>query len=501
LIGENGAGKSTALKLCSGHLVPSGGEVLVDGRPLTPATPEEAFRRGIGLVHQHFMLVEAFSALENLMLGAEPVGRAGQLLELAARRRAADAAALAGFSVDLDARAGSLAVGERQRLEILRVLYRGAQALLLDEPTAVLTPLEVAELYAVLRRLAREGSTVVVVSHRLDEVARFADEVSVMRAGRLVHHERIARGPSAVDAARDQVEVASAEDHSQAADPTMLTRLTLAIMGGRPPAALRQSDRAAEPPPKLRVEGVDLATADGTLALSGIELSVGAGEIVGIAGVEGNGQRELCRVLGGLEVPTRGRLRVGAASLPCRRGGPDAVRAARAAGLVVVQEDRHRDELLLEATVGDNLVLGDLATVDEREAVARRLDRFPVSPADPRRRAAELSGGNQQKLVVARALDRTPEVLVLAQPTRGVDVGTARVIHQAIVDAATGGTAVLVISADLEELRLLCHRLLVLRRGRVVAELPPDVGDEEIGRAMLGTSSGEEPHAGAEGSA
>jgi simple sugar transport system ATP-binding protein len=273
----------------------------------------------------------------------------------------------------------------------------------------------------------------------------------------------------------------------------MLRRLTLAIMGGKPPAALRPSNPATEAAPKLRLVGVDLARRDGSLALAGIDLSVGAGEIVGIAGVEGNGQRELCRVLGGLEVPTRGELWIGPTALRHRRGGSAAVRKVRAAGLVLVQEDRHRDELLLEATVGDNLVLGDLGAVPEREAAARRLARFPVSPADPNRLAGELSGGNQQKLIMARALDRDPSVLVLAQPTRGVDVGTARVIHQAIVDAAAAGTAVLIISADLDELRLLCRRLLVLRRGRVVAELGPEVGDERIGRAMLGTEEGQAP--------
>ena len=483
IVGENGAGKSTALKMLAGHLAPTSGEVWVGGRTLAPATPEEAIRRGVGMVHQHFMLVERFSALENLILGCEPV-RGGRLDLATARKQAAKVAGETGLELELDRRACDLTVGERQRLEILRVLYRGARAILLDEPTAVLTPLEVGELYQTLRRLAEGGATVAVVSHRLDEVVRYCDRVTVMRRGRLVMQQPLAR--------------------DEATEPALRSKLTSAIMGGEPPAEAHPPVLGRGPKLRLRVEGLELARRGERKALDGLSLQVGAGEILGVAGVEGNGQRELGRVLAGLEAPTGGRIELDGAPLlspdaPLRAGAA-AVRAARGRGLVVVHEDRQRDELLLAATVWDNLVLGDLGRVDEPPTVKRRFARFDVHPADTGRLAAELSGGNQQKLAMARALDRKLAVLVLAQPTRGVDVGTARTIHHAISDAAASGVGVVLVSADLNELRGLCHRIVVMRRGRIVAELEPDASDETIGRAMLGTDVPRSP-AGRDGSA
>jgi general nucleoside transport system ATP-binding protein len=462
VIGENGAGKSTLLKLAAGVLEPSEGAVRVDGRPLSPATPAEAIRRGIGMVHQHFMLVGAFRAIENVLLGAETVTAGGRLDEAGAVARARALMESAHLSVPLGAVTDTLTVGERQRLEILRVLYRGARALLLDEPTAVLSPLEVGELYATLRRLAGAGCAVAVVTHRLDEVVRFADRVTVMRHGRVVLSR--GRGPS--------------EDE-----------LTRAIMGGEVPPAFsppRLDEGAAS---ALEVTGLELTDAAGRRWLDGIELTVRAGEIVGLAGIEGEGQRELVRALAGLEPRARGRVRV---------GGRDVTSASvreRRAVLGVVHEDRHADGLLLDASVGDNLVFGDLgdphaAAFDEAATTARRIERFQVDPADPARLASALSGGNQQKLLLARTLDRLPRgpgaVAVLAQPTRGIDVGAAAVIHAAIGDAAAAGLGALVISADLAELRTLSHRIVVLRRGKIVASFPPDASDAAIGRAMLG---------------
>lgn len=472
IVGENGAGKSTALKMLAGHLAPSSGVASIDGVPLRPATPQAAIARGVGMVHQHFMLIENFTVLENLVLGAEPTDRWGRLAEADARARALALVEQTGFTIPLDHLVGELAVGERQRLEILRVLFRGARALLLDEPTAVLTPPEIGELYAALRRLCAEGATVAVVSHRLDEVARYCDAVTVMRRGRKVHERALPRGGGGDGAGSD-----------------LLGELTAAIMGAALVPEVSRPAAAESAEPVLRLSGVCAARPDGTAALTGIDLAVRGGEIVGIAGVEGNGQRELARLLAGLDAPSAGSVqldgRVRGGAQPT--GGAHAVREARRHGLVVVHEDRQRDELLLDATVSDNLVLGDLGQVSERAAVTRRLGRFEVRPADPRRLAGELSGGNQQKLVMARALDRSLRVLVLAQPTRGVDVGTARAIQGAIAQAARDGAAVLLLSADLNELRQLSHRLLVLRRGRLVAELAPEATDEEIGRAMLGS--------------
>ena len=468
VVGENGAGKSTLLKMAAGVLAPSSGEVLVDGRALAPATPAEAIRRGVGMVHQHFMLVGAFRALENVILGGEPTSALGRLDLAAATARAETIMKDAGLAVRLTALTSSLTVGERQRLEILRVLYRGARAVLLDEPTAVLSPLEADELYAMLRKLADGGATVAVVTHRLDEVSRHADHITVMRQGRVV-----------LSRPQDRMSPPSADE------------LTSAIMGGAPPAPFAPPALDPGAPVVLGVSELRLAGASGRPLLDGVELSVRAGEIVGVAGVEGNGQRELVRVIAGLEPRAVGRVSIAGRDLDGAR-----VRDRRPL-LGVVHEDRHAEGLLLDASVGDNLVLGDLGdagVLDEPATIARRLDAFGIEPRSPARLAGELSGGNQQKIVIARALDRlrgagSKAAVVLAQPTRGVDVGAAAVIHRAIGAAAAAGIAVLVLSADLAELRRIAHRIVVMRGGRIVADLPPDASETVIGRAMLGVEA------------
>ena len=473
IIGENGAGKSTLLKLAAGVLAPTSGRVLVGDSVLSPATPGEAIRRGVGMVHQHFMLVLAFTALENLMLGAEPVRSLGRLDPATARAKALAIAERTGLHVPLDAVTESLSVGERQRLEILRVLYRGARAILLDEPTAVLSPLEADELYKTLRALADDGATIAVVTHRLDEVSRFADRVTVLRRGKVVLARPYARAGAG--------EVRGDE-------------LTRAIMGGEPPLEFARPNVAEDAPIVLEIKGLSLTDASGQRRLggmggtSGIDLTVREGEIVGVAGIEGNGQRELVRALAGLEPGATGRVAVAARELSGL-----SVRARRSS-LGVVLEDRLEEGLCEDATVGDNLVLGDVGDGDpafvEAAAIARRMQRFDIHPPDPARLAAELSGGNQQKIVIARALDRLPRgarsAAVLAQPTRGIDVGAAAAIHAAIGEAAASGIAVLVISADLAELRKLAHRIVVMRRGEIVQTLSPEATETEIGRAMLG---------------
>jgi ABC-type uncharacterized transport system ATPase subunit len=474
VLGENGAGKSTLLKLAAGVLEPSAGTVSVGGSPLRPARPAEAARRNVLMVHQHFMLVGAFTALENLMLGNEPAGGPlGRLDEARARREVLALAERTGLQVPLDTPADGLGVGEKQRLEILRVLHRGALALLLDEPTAVLTPLEANDLYATLRSLAAEGRTVVVVTHRLDEVVRFADRVTVMRRGRTVLTRPLDR----------------------AAGASSVEELTRAIMGQEPPPAFAPPAVAEDAGAALEVNGLSYTDAAGRRWLDGLDLAVKRGEIVGIAGVEGNGQRELIHAIAGLLPRAKGSVKVAGRALPFLANEADAVRARRPV-LRVVHEDRHAEGLLLEGSVADNLVLGQLHEIArsvEPAAVARRIASFGLVPPDPARKASELSGGNQQKIVVARALDGfltdgAPEgsAVVLAQPTRGVDVGAAAAIHEAIGRAAAAGLGVLVVSADLGELRVLCHRLLVIHKGRIVAELPPSAPEEAVGRAMLG---------------
>jgi simple sugar transport system ATP-binding protein len=462
IVGENGAGKSTLLKAAAGFAPRTKGTVVVEG---------ENNATSIGMVHQHFMLVSAFTALENLVLGAEPTQSFGRLDLAAARTRANELMKQTNLTVNLDAITHDLAVGERQRLEILRVLYRGARAIFLDEPTAVLSPIEAEELYATLGRLAKDGATIAVVTHHLNEVIRFAHQVTVMRRGYTIFSRSI-----------DRTEGAALEDE-----------LTRAIMGGEPPAPTKAPLLPDKPVDALKIENLVLVDANGKRVLDGVRLSVKRGEIVGIAGIEGNGQTELIRAIAGLEPNVTGTITLGGKPFEPVRS-PEDMRARRRS-LAVVHEDRHAEGLMLEASVGDNLVLGELGELtnlsQEKATVARRMDQFGVVPADAERLAGSLSGGNQQKIVMARALDRIEAsadraVVVLGQPTRGVDVGAAAVIHRAIVSAAEKGLGVLVISADLGELKRLSHRIVVLSGGRVVADLPPDTADDVIGRAMLG---------------
>jgi len=450
VVGENGAGKSTLLKMAAGVVVPDAGEVHIAGRALAPHTAHEAIARGVGMVQQHFALVGVLSALDNVMLGAEPVRSMGRLDRAAARARAERVASEMGVSLPWDAPVESLGVGDRQRLEIVRTLVREARIVILDEPTAVLTPGEAEQLYAGLRRMAEAGRAIVVVTHRLDEVRDHAQRVSVMRRGRLVATYAMS---------------ATYRD-------SLMRDVTRDIMGEDPPPPVERHAR------ERGQVALDLRDVRLGRALRGVTLSVNAGEIVGIAGVEGNGQRELVRVLAGLEAPESGTVRAGR--------------------VVVVHEDRHAEGLVLGASVLDNLVLGELraftsragivdAAALEREA-ARRLERARVVPPDLAAMVGALSGGNQQKVVVARAVAREgrADAFVFAQPTRGVDLGAARAIHGEIARAADAGKAVLLVSADLAELRALADRVLVMARGRIVAELPPDASDARIGEAMLG---------------
>ena len=450
VVGENGAGKSTLLRVAAGLVLPDGGEVRIDGAPLRPHTAAEAILRGVGLVEQHFALVDSFDVLENVMLGGEPLRSLGRLDRRSARERAERVASELGVTLPWGDRTESLTIGDRQRLEIVRVLTRRARTLLLDEPTAVLTAGEAKTLYASLRRLVSAGHAVVVVTHRLDEVVDHADEVSVLRRGRLISHRPVVeRDTSFLEAvARDAMGDAQAPR----------------LKGGRRDLG----------PPRLELRDVHRAP-----TLHGVTLTVRAGEIVGIAGVDGNGQRQLVRVASGLE--------------PADRGSVVAARAA------VVHEDREREGLVMDAPVRDNLVLGELgffsrhgmvdAAALDREA-RRRLEILRLETVDPSAPVRSLSGGNRQKVVVARALGRLPQapLLVLSQPTRGVDRGSAGAIHAEIAAAADAGHAVLVVSADLAELRAMCDRLLVMAKGRIVAEFAPDASDLVIGEAMLGAS-------------
>jgi ABC-type uncharacterized transport system ATPase subunit len=453
LVGENGAGKSTLMRVLAGLVAPDAGRVLVHGRDVTGWSAAAALRAGVGFVHQHFTLVPTLTVAENLVLGREP--RRGMRLDRAeARRRVQAVASRLGFTLDPDARVGALGVGEAQRVEIARALAGGARLLILDEPTAVLTPPEVRDLWRMLRRLQDEGTTVILITHKLDEVMELARRVTVLRAGQTV--------------ARLETATASPVDIARA-------------MVGRdlaPPAA-------PEPvvPGDVLLQVQDLAAG----RLSGVSLALRGGEILGIAGVEGNGQTELAEVIAGLQRPRSGTVRLCGMDLTSA-----GVAARRGAGLAHVPEDRQQRGLLLEASLADNLELGargpffrDRAWLDAR--ARELLARHDVRPGDPALPARALSGGNQQKLVVARETSRPFRVLLAAQPTRGVDVGAQERIHAVLRSARAEGKAVLLVSADLAEIRALSDRVMVLYRGRVAAEVPRALASEDtLGPLMTG---------------
>ena len=463
VVGENGAGKSTLLKMAAGILAPDSGEVRIDRLKLTPHTAREALRRGIAMVQQHFALIGPFTALENIVLGAETAHRG--ILDLrAARERVAAIARDIGATLRLDVPVESLGVGDRQRIEIVRALYRDARVVILDEPTAVLTHGEAEMLYETLKRLSARGRAVVVVTHKLDEVVDFADDVTVMRRGKVMMTRELRKG-----AGRDE-EIREITEH---------------IMGGGVPDLVRRERR--------QLGGTTIVMRDVRLgrALDGLSFEVRAGEIVGIAGVEGNGQREIVQLFARLRRPDSGRVAVvERAILGVKRVPP----------VAIVHEDRLHEGLVLDADVRDNALLGEhwrYATwglLDDRAMnrdARERLDRAqaPFGLDTPTR---SLSGGNQQKIVIARALAKIAmgaAALVLSHPTRGVDLGASRAIHQEILQAAAKQVAVLVISSDLAELRAVCDRILVLSRGRIVAEFPATASDRDIGRAMLYTPS------------
>lgn len=451
--GENGAGKTSLLKIVAGMLAPTTGEIFVGTDRLDPHTPAEAIRRGVAMVLQHFALVPAFTALENIVMGSEPTRSLGILDLRSARTRIAAIMKDLGTTLPLDERVEDLGIGDRQRIEIARTLYRDAELVILDEPTAVLTKSEAAALYATMRRLADAGKGIVVVTHKMDEVRDFADVVTVLRRGELVFTRRLDRA-GALAAQVDEV--------------------SNAIMGAVPGAA---ENKAANAHVEVAANAPDVLVFDDVRvgrALHGLSLTVRAGEIVGMAGIEGNGQRELVSILAGELAPERGTVKADAVEL--------------------VHEDRQHEGLVLDATLKDNIVLGELARFAgrtgwldlpafEKEAQAR-LDRSGA-PKDGARVARTLSGGNQQKIVVTRALARPAKAIVIAQPTRGVDLAAATAIHAAILGAARAGAGVLVTSVDLDELRTLSNRILVIARGRIVAELPNTATDDEIGRHML----------------
>jgi simple sugar transport system ATP-binding protein len=466
LAGENGAGKTTLMRILYGMTRPDAGEMRVDGEPFAPRGAREALARGVGMVHQHFMLVPTLTVRENAVLGDEPCRAGGLLDRAAARRRVEETAARFGLDLDPDARAERLSVGEKQRLEILKVLLRGARVLILDEPTAVLVPSEARTLLRTVRGLAREGATVLFITHRLREVMEHADAVTVLRRG-AVEWTGPASGTTEAELARRMVgREPAARDPAPRRGP------------GRVVLSLRDASEIPVPGAEPRLRGATL--------------DVRAGEIVGVAGVEGNGQRELAELVAGLR-PHRGEV-----VLAGSRAGRGAPGERRRLGLAHVPEDRLGAGLIADFTVAENLILGrhrearfrrrgalDRAAV--RAHARERIHAFDVRPPDPDAAAASLSGGNQQKVVIAREAEGSPGLLLAAHPTRGVDVGAREAIHSALLELREAGSGVLLLSADLPEILHLSDRIVVLYGGRVTATFARGEADEEtLGLHMIG---------------
>ena len=471
LVGENGAGKSTLMNIVYGYHRADAGEIRVHGRRADFRRPHDAIAAGIGMVHQHFMLVDNFTVLENVVLGAEGGPRlAGGLAR--ARAELERIARDHGLTVPLDAVAEHLPVGVQQRVEILKALYRGAEILILDEPTAVLTPQETGQLFALLGRLREQGKTIIIVTHKLREIMAVTDRVTVMRQGAVVHET----------ATRDTSERALAEQMVGRA-----VSLQVEKTPGRPGAVL------------LEVRALEVHDRFGVPRVRHASFALHAGEILGIAGVAGNGQSELLEALAGILPPTRGEIVFRGRDLVRGDIGP---RERRRLGLAHVPEDRLRMGVISDFTAQDNAILGQQdrpafsrAGFRRGAAIAaaceRKLRDYDVRPPEPGRILAAFSGGNQQKLVLAREIDGDPQVLLVGQPTRGVDIGAVEFIHRRLVALRDAGKGLLLVSVELDEILGLADRILVMFGGEIVAELPgAGATEQRLGLLMAGVTEG-----------
>jgi simple sugar transport system ATP-binding protein len=468
LLGENGAGKSTLMNVLYGLLQPDEGEIIIDGRPVECQGPRDAIAAGIGMVHQHFMLVPVFTVAENVMLGAEHTfgGPVGGLDRRRARAQVVEVSARYGLAMDPDAVVEDLPVGVQQRVEIVKALIREVDLLILDEPTAVLTPQETEELLAVMRTLQESGKSIVFITHKLKEVKAIADRITVIRNGRTV----------------------------ATTDPDTSEEELAALMVGRS-VILEVDKQPKQPgPPVLEVAGLAVDDDRGHRAVDGVDLTVRAGEVLGIAGVQGNGQTELVEAIMGLLPIVAGTVTLQGTPLAGKR-----TKQILRMHVGYVPEDRSVDGLIQEFTVAENLVLNmyDTAPFGTRlvlnrdeitRSAAERIGRFDVRTPSPHAPVATLSGGNQQKVIVAREFTRPLTLFVAAQPTRGLDVGSIEFIHKQIIHERDRGGAVLLVSSELDEVLALADRVAVMYRGRILAEVPPDTPREEVGLLMAGVT-------------
>lgn len=465
IVGENGAGKSTIMRIAYGFYNADSGEILVNGHKTDIRNPHDAIARGIGMVHQHFMLVDTMTVAENIILGSE-TGSAANLDVDKANREIAELSDELKLGVNPKAYVEDLSVGQQQRVELLKALYRNADLLILDEPTAVLTPQEVQEFFGILRRMKEQGKTIIIITHKLDEVLAVSDEVTVMRDGKTVGHVKT-NETSAKDLAR--------------------------MIVGRD--VLLRVDKSDAIPAETILQVKDLSVpGKHGIAVDRVSFNVRAGEIVGIAGIEGNGQTELIEALTGLTRATSGSV-----EFEGRNITNASARVLKELHIAHIPEDRHKRGLLLSSDLAENTILGvhykepaaSAAGFMNNGSIRKRavgiIEKFDVRPPNPDLPARSLSGGNQQKLIIGREFDLAPKLLFVSQPTRGVDIGAIEFIHRKLIEMRDAGAAVLLVSAELEEVTALADRLLVLREGRIAGEVDPKTTSiEEIGLLMTG---------------
>jgi simple sugar transport system ATP-binding protein len=465
LLGENGAGTSTLMNILYGLYKADEGQIVLDGKPVSFASAKDAIEAGIGMVHQHFMLIPVMTVAENIVLGNEPTRDRIFMDESGAEQKVRELSQRFGLAVDPTALVSQTTVGQQQRVEILKALYRGAEILILDEPTAVLTPQEATELFEIIRSLQADGKSIIFISHKLNEVLEIADRITVLRRGKMI--ETVPR------------------------EGATLESLARAMVGRE---VLLRVDKPAAQPGDVLLEVDDLHVVDDREIekVAGVSFSVRAGEIVGIAGVDGNGQTELIDAITGLRRPAGGTVKV--AGRECMHATP---RSMLDVGVGHIPEDRQRRGLVLEFSIAENIALHDYAEPPDAkwgwlfpaklvERARGLIKQFDVRGGGPLTRAGGLSGGNQQKVVVAREIARDPRVLIAAQPTRGLDVGAIEYLHRRLVEERDEGRAILLISLELDEILSLSDRILVLYEGRIAGEHEGDVSEEQIGLEMLG---------------
>ena len=465
LLGENGAGKSTLMNMLAGLLEPTSGEIVVNGKSVKLDSPSKAASLGIGMVHQHFMLVEAFTVAENIILGSE-ITKNGVLDLKGATKEIKELSEKYGLAVDPSAKVEDISVGAQQRVEILKTLYRGADILIFDEPTAVLTPAEIDELMKIMKNLVKEGKSIILITHKLDEIRAVSDRVTVIRRGKSI----------------ETVEIAGATNQDLA---EMMVGRAVSFKTAKEPANPQET--------VLSIKNLVVEENRGVPAVKGLSLDVRAGEIVGIAGIDGNGQTELIQAITGLRKASSGEITIKNQSIIGKQ--PRQITEMKVSH---VPEDRHRDGLVLAMSISENIALqtyyiepisknGILNYQNITNYAKRLMEEFDVRAANEYVSASALSGGNQQKAIIAREMDRDPDLLIVSQPTRGLDVGAIEYIHKRLIEARTQGKAVLVVSFELDEILNLSDRIAVIHDGKIQGIVSPEkTNKQELGILMAG---------------